>query len=83
MKNFFKKIFTKKSRLWLKSAAIRATKTFAQTFAAFLTVGAAISEIDWKYAASVSAAAFVASIFTSLAGLPEDTESENTESAVG
>lgn len=75
MKNFIKKIFTKKSKLWLKSAAIRAFKTFAQTFAAFLTVGAAISEINWKYAASVSAVAFICSILTSLAGLPEDTES--------
>jgi hypothetical protein len=83
MKNFIKKIFTKKSKLWLKSAAIRAIKTFAQTFASLMTVGAAINEIDWKYTASVSAVAFIYSIFTSLGGLPEDTESENIESAVG
>ena len=36
---------------WLKAAAIRAVKTFAQVFASLLTVGAAINEIDWGYTA--------------------------------
>lgn len=56
---------------WVKAAGIRAVKTFAQTFASMITVGAAINEISWGYVASVSAVAAVYSIATSLAGLPE------------
>lgn len=57
---------------WLKAALIRAIKTFAQTAAASITVGAMISEVDWLRVLSVSGVAFVLSILTSLAtGLPE------------
>ena len=56
---------------WLKAAAIRAIKTFAQVFASLLTVGAAINEIDWGYTASVALVSTSYSILTSMAGLPE------------
>ena len=56
---------------WAKAAGVRALKTFAQTFASMIAVGAAISEVDWLRALSVSGVAFVLSIMTSLAGLPE------------
>ena len=56
---------------WIVAALIRAVKTFAQTFASMIVVGAAFSEIDWLHALSVSGIAFVLSILTSLAGLPE------------
>ncbi|MBQ3057609.1 MAG: hypothetical protein IJD00_01500 [Clostridia bacterium] len=56
---------------WLKAAAIRAIKTFAQTAASLVTVGALISEINWIMVLSASAVAFIYSILTSLAGLPE------------
>ena len=56
---------------WLKAAAIRAIKTFAQVFASLLTVGAAINEIDWGYTASVALVSTLYSILTSMAGLPE------------
>lgn len=56
---------------WAKAAGIRALKTFAQTFASMIAVGAAVSEVDWLRALSVSGVAFVLSIMTSLAGLPE------------
>ena len=56
---------------WLKAAAIRAVKTFAQVFASLLTVGAAINEIDWGYTASVALVSTLYSILTSMAGLPE------------
>lgn len=69
MKNF---------KLWLKAAAIRALKTFAQTFASLLTVGAAIGEIDWAYTASVAAVSAIYSIATSIGGLPE-VDSENDD----
>lgn len=59
-------------KTWLKAAGVRALKTFAQTFASLMTVGAVISEIDWGYIASASAVAGVYSLVTSVAGLPEE-----------
>ena len=56
---------------WAKAAMIRALKTFAQTFAGTIAVGAAMEEVDWIRALSVSGVSFVLSILTSLAGLPE------------
>lgn len=61
---------------WAKYALIRAVKTFAQTFAASIAVGAAVEEVQWLRALSVSGVAFVASILTSLAGLPEVKQEE-------
>ncbi|MBO5089444.1 MAG: hypothetical protein J6C27_00825 [Clostridia bacterium] len=61
----------KKAIKWLKAAGIRAVKTFAQTAASLVTVGALISEINWTMVLSASAVAFIYSILTSLAGLPE------------
>ena len=56
---------------WIKAAGIRAIKTFAQTFASFITVGLAVCQIDWKYAVSCAFVAGVYSLATSIAGLPE------------
>ena len=56
---------------WLKAALIRAVKTFAQTFASMVVVGASIAEVDWLHTLSVSGVAALLSIMTSLAGLPE------------
>ena len=56
---------------WIHYALLRALKTFAQSFAACIGVGAALEEIQWLRALSVSIAAFVLSILTSLAGIPE------------
>ena len=57
---------------WALAALIRALRTFAQTFVGFIAVGAALEEVQWLRALSVSGAAFVLSILTSLAtGLPE------------
>ena len=69
----------KKFLTWLKAAGVRAVKTFAQTFASLMTVGAVISEIDWLYIASASAVAAIYSLATSVAGLPEvKTENEGS-----
>ena len=54
------------------AALIRAVRTFAQTFVGFVAVGAALSEIPWLEALSVSAVAALLSILTSIiTGLPE------------
>lgn len=64
---------------WALAALIRAIRTFAQTFASMIAVGAAFSEIDWLRALSVSGVACVLSLLTSLAGLPEVPEAEKAE----
>ena len=66
-------------KAWAKAAGIRALKTFAQTFASMIAVGAAVSEVDWLRALSVSGVAFVLSILTSLAGLPEVEETSKEQ----
>ena len=56
---------------WALAALIRAIRTFAQTFAGCIAVGAAMEEVQWLRALSVSGVAFVLSWATSLGGLPE------------
>lgn len=57
---------------FLLKAIIRAVRTFAQTFAAAITVGALWTEVQWIPAVSAAGVAFVYSILMSLAtGLPE------------
>ena len=57
---------------FLIAMAIRALRTFAQTFIGFIGVGAALNEISWLHALSVSAAACLLSCLTSIVtGLPE------------
>ena len=64
---------------WIVAALIRAIRTFAQTFAGCIAVGAALSEVEWLRALSVSGVAFVLSILTSLGGLPEVKQMEPEE----
>ena len=72
MKKFIEWLKSQKKAIkWLKAAGIRAVKTFAQTAASLVTVGALLSEVNWTMVLSASAVAFVYSILTSLAGLPE------------
>ena len=66
---------------WALAALIRAVKTFAQTFASMIAVGAAWSEVDWLRALSVAGVAFVLSWLTSLAGLPEVEKKPPAENA--
>ncbi len=59
---------------WFKAALIRALRTMAQTALSMLTVGMAISDVDWLKLISISVVAGVISILTSFAtGLPEAT----------
>ena len=67
-------IFTK---AWLKAAAIRAIKTYAQAALSMLTVGQAFAEVNWISVCSIAGVAAVISILTSLAGLPEVPEEKN------
>lgn len=61
-----------KNSTWWKAALIRAIKTIAQTAVGMITVGAAISEINWLHILSVSLVAGIVSLLTSIAtDLPE------------
>jgi hypothetical protein len=69
---------------FLLAAGIRALRTFAQTFIGFIAVGAALDEVQWLRALSVSGAACVLSLLTSLAtGLPEVEQAEEKQSPDG
>lgn len=65
-----------KTKKWAKAAGIRAVKTMAQTAVAMLPVAATITEVNWATVAGTAALAGVASILTSLKGLPEVSETE-------
>jgi hypothetical protein len=56
---------------WVHAAGVRAIKTVAQTALSLISVGAALSDIDWMMVASASAVAGIYSLLTSVAGLPE------------
>lgn len=56
---------------WWKAAGIRAARTAAQTAVGMITVGAALSEIDWLHVVSVSVVAAILSLLMSVGGLPE------------
>lgn len=59
-------------KTWGKAAGIRALRTFAQTAVALLPAAATIESVDWLVVASTAALAAVASLLTSLAGIPEE-----------
>ena len=68
-----KQIFTK---AWAKATTVRAIKTVAQTAIATIGVSAVMSDVNWIAVGSASLLAGVLSVLTSVAGLPEVTESE-------
>ncbi len=61
---------------WAHRAGVRAVKTMAQTAVAMLPAAATITAVDWKTVAGTAALAGVASLLTSLKGLPELEEKE-------
>lgn len=62
---------------WLKASAIRAIKTFAQTAVSLITVGNMVTELNWASILGISATSAIVSVLTSIAGIPEVTESED------
>ena len=65
-----------KIKKWAVAALIRAAKTMAQTAAATLSVAVVMSDVNWIAVGSASLLAGVVSVLTSVAGLPEVSESE-------
>lgn len=60
-----------KTKRWIKAAGVRVVKTMAQSAIAMLPAAATITEVDWKVVIGTAALAGIASILTSLKGLPE------------
>lgn len=56
---------------WLKAASVRALKTVAQTALATISTSAVLGDVEWVLVGSASALAGIASLLTSIAGLPE------------
>ena len=64
-------IFTK---LWWRAAIARALRTMAQTAAAMLPAAATVEAVNWRVVAGTAVLAALASLLTSLGGLPEASE---------
>jgi len=59
-------------KAWLKAAAIRALRTFAESALAYIGTGAAVlGDVNWLAALSAGAMGAVCAILLALAGLPE------------
>lgn len=56
---------------WIRAAAIRAIKTFAQTMIATIGTTAILEDVNWAVVVSASLLAALLSLLTSVAGLPE------------
>lgn len=56
---------------WARAALVRAVKTGAEVMGGFVVVGVAVEEVQWAYAASVTAVAVIASLLASVKGIPE------------
>lgn len=65
---------------WIKSAGVRALKTFAQVFLATIGTGSlTLGAVNWGLVLSTSALAAVLSLVTSVAGLPEVKEATKAD----
>lgn len=56
---------------WAKAAGVRAVKTMAQSALALLPAAATIADVNWGVVAGTAVLAGIASLLTSLKGLPE------------
>ena len=74
-----KNVFTKK---WWKAAGVRAVKTMAQVAGSMLVIGA-FNETAWMVMLQTTVCAGVASVLTSIAGIPEVELPEDCDENLG
>ena len=65
------------TKKWIKTSAVRAVKTMAQTAVATIGTSAVMGDVNWLMVASASALSGIISILTSVAGIPEVEGKEN------
>lgn len=70
---------SKKWKNWFKAAGIRAIRTTAQTALAMIPVGVSVSDVGWGAVIGTAALAGILSMLTSIAGLPEVTDTEGAD----
>lgn len=63
-------------KMWAKAAMVRAAKTMAQTAIAMLPAAATIQRVDWLTVIGTATLAGIASLLTSVKGLPEVKDGE-------
>lgn len=66
-------------KTWVKAAGIRALKTVAQTALATIGTSALMGEVNWVMVGSAALLAGILSMLTSVAGLPEVTDTEGVD----
>lgn len=59
------------TKKWIKAAGVRAIKTVAQTAVAMIGTSVVIGDVNWQLVLSASVLAGIASLLTSIGGLPE------------
>lgn len=59
------------NRSWWRAAAIRATKTVAQTAIGCIGAAVALGDVNWPMVVSAAVLSGIVSVLTSVAGLPE------------
>lgn len=59
------------TKKWAEAAAVRAVKSTAQAALALIPAAVTITQVDWKTVAGTALLAGIASILTSVAGIPE------------
>lgn len=64
---------------WLKAAGSRAIKTIAQTAIATIGTSALMGEVNWVMVGSAALLAGILSMLTSIAGLPEVTDTKGVD----
>lgn len=56
---------------WVKSAAVRAVKTMAQSAIGAIGAAVTLGAVDWRIVGSTAVLAGILSVLTSVAGIPE------------
>lgn len=69
------------TKQWLKAAGIRAIKTMAQVAGSMLVIGA-FNETAWSIMLQTTLVAGLASVLTSIAGIPEVGEQQSLDHVV-
>lgn len=67
------------NRNWWRAAAIRATKTVAQTAIGCIGAAVALGDVNWPMVVSAAALSGIVSVLTSVAGLPEVSDNSERE----